>query len=78
MKKEREKKQKAHVFKNTAFMLSCAWKSAPLSLIIIYAAYILENFYYSVVINVVFLETALSIIEGNGIFKEFYLWEEDF
>lgn len=73
MKKEREKKQKAHVFKNTAFMLSCAWKSAPLSLIIIYAAYILENFYYSVVINVVFLETALSIIEGNGTFKEFVI-----
>ena len=73
MKKEREKKQKAHVFKNTAFMLACAWKSAPLSLIIIYAAYILENFYYSVVINVVFLETALSIIEGNGTFKEFVI-----
>lgn len=73
MKKTKEKKQKAHVLKNTAFMLSCAWKSAPFSLLIIYAAYILENVYYSVVINVMFLETALSIIEGNGTFKEFVI-----
>ncbi len=71
MKKEKSQKQKAHIFKNTAFMLKCAWKSAPLSLIIIYLAYILENVYYSVVIGVMFLQTALSIIEGNGTFKEF-------
>ena len=71
MKKVREKKQKAHIFKNTAFMLKCAWKSAPLSLIIIYLAYIAENVYYSVVIGIMFLQTALSIIEGNGTFKEF-------
>lgn len=73
MKKNKEKKQKAHIFKNTAFMLSCAWKSAPFSLIIIYTAYILENIYYSVVINVMFLETALSIIEGNGTFRDFVI-----
>ena len=71
MKKEKRQKQKAHIFKNTAFMLKCAWKSAPLSLIIIYLAYILENVYYSVVINIMFLQTALSIIEGNGTFREF-------
>ncbi len=71
MKKEKPTKQKAHIFKNTAFMLKCAWKSAPLSLIIIYLAYILENVYYSVVIGIMFLQTALSIIEGNGTFKEF-------
>lgn len=71
MKKEKTKKQKAHIFKNTAFMLKCAWKSAPLSLIIIYLAYILENVYYSVVVGIMFLQTALSIIEGNGTFKEF-------
>ncbi len=71
MIKEKSKKQKAHIFKNTAFMLKCAWKSAPLSLIIIYLAYILENVYYSVVIGIMFLQTALSIIEGNGTFKEF-------
>ncbi len=71
MKKEKNQKQKAHIFRNTAFMLKCAWKSAPLSLIIIYLAYILENVYYSVVINIMFLQTALSIIEGNGTFKEF-------
>ena len=71
MKKEKEIKQKAHIFRNTAFMLKCAWKSAPLSLLIIYLAYILENVYYSVVISVMFLQTALSIIEGNGTFKEF-------
>ena len=64
-------KQKAHIFRNTAFMLKCAWKSAPLSLVAIYVAYILENVYYSVVISVMFLQTALSIIEGNGTFKEF-------
>ena len=71
MRKEKIPKQKAHIFKNTAFMLKCAWKSAPLSLIIIYLAYILENVYYSVVIGIMFLQTALSIIEGNGTFKEF-------
>lgn len=71
MKKEKKEKQKAHIFKNTAFMLKCAWKSAPLSLIIIYLAYILENVYYSVVVGIMFLQTALSIIEGNGTFKEF-------
>ncbi|MBQ8015548.1 MAG: ATP-binding cassette domain-containing protein, partial [Clostridia bacterium] len=71
MKKEKANKQKAHIFKNTAFMLKCAWKSAPLSLLIIYFSYILENVYYSVVISVMFLQTALSIIEGNGTFKEF-------
>ena len=71
MKKEKNQKQKAHIFRNTAFMLKCAWKSAPLSLIIIYLAYILENVYYSVVIGIMFLQTALSIIEGNGTFKEF-------
>ncbi len=71
MKKDNKQKQKSHIFKNTAFMLKCAWKSAPLSLIIIYLAYILENVYYSVVINIMFLQTALSIIEGNGTFKEF-------
>ncbi len=73
MKTKKEKKQKAHVFRNTAFMLRCAWKCAPFSLLIIYAAYIFENIYYSVVINVMFLETALSIIEGNGTFKEFVI-----
>ncbi len=71
MKKEKKQKQKSHIFRNTAFMLKCAWKSAPLSLIIIYLAYILENVYYSVVIGIMFLQTALSIIEGNGTFKEF-------
>ena len=73
MKKIREKqpKQKAHVLKNTFFMLKCALKSAPISLFIIYFSYIAENIYYAVVVNVMFLETALSIIEGNGTFKEF-------
>lgn len=71
MKKDKSVKQKAHIFKNTAFMLKCAWKSAPLSLLIIYFSYIVENVYYSVVVSVMFLQTALSIIEGNGTFKEF-------
>ena len=71
MKKKKSEAQKAHIFRNTAFMLKCAWKSAPLSLLIIYLAYIVENVYYSVVISVMFLQTALSIIEGNGTFKEF-------
>ncbi len=73
MKKNLKKKarQKAYVMKNTGFMLSCAFRSAPLSLIFIYFAYIAENIYYSVVVNVMLLETALSIIEGNGSFREF-------
>ena len=71
MKKEKEQKQRAHIFRNTAFMLKCAWKSAPLSLLIIYFSYIAENVYYSVVLGVMFLQTALSIIEGNGTFRDF-------
>lgn len=71
IKKEKKEKQKAHILKNTAFMLGCAFKCAPLSLLIIYISYIAENVYYSVVINVMFLETALSIIEGNGTFRDF-------
>ncbi|MBQ8575776.1 MAG: ABC transporter ATP-binding protein [Clostridia bacterium] len=64
-------KAKAHIFKNTAFMLKCSFKSAPIATILIYLAYISENVYYAVVFNVMFLQTALSIIEGNGTFKEF-------
>ena len=71
LKKEKKPREKAHIIKNTLFMLGCAFKSAPISLFIIYFSYVLENVYYSVVINVMFLETALSIIEGNGTFAEF-------
>ncbi len=75
MRKEKTKKikQKAYIVKNTAFMLGCAFKCAPLSVILIYLEYILENVYYSVVVNVMFLETALSIVEGNGTFREFVI-----
>ena len=71
MIRRKKEKQKAYVLKNTAFMLGCALKCAPLSLFIIYFSYIAENVYYAVVINVMFLETALSMIEGNGSFQEF-------
>ena len=71
--KKNKKKQKAHILKNTAFMLGCALKCSPLAVILIYIEYIVENVYYSVVINVMFLETALSIIEGNGTFMEFVI-----
>lgn len=64
-------KAKAHIFRNTAFMLKCSLKSSPLATILIYLAYIAENVYYAVVFNVMFLQTALSIIEGNGTFREF-------
>lgn len=67
----KEKRQKSHIIKNTAFMLGCAIKCAPFSLFMIYFSYILENVYYAVVVNVMLLETALSIIEGNGSFQEF-------
>ena len=70
---KKKQKQKAHILKNTAFMLKCALKCAPFSLFIIYFSYVLENVYYAVVVNVLFLETALSIIEGNGTFREFAL-----
>ena len=73
MKIKKKQKQKAHILKNTAFMLKCALKCAPFSLFIIYFSYVLENVYYAVVVNVLFLETALSIIEGNGTFREFAL-----
>lgn len=70
-KAKKQPRQKAHIIKNTAFMLGCALKSAPISLFIIYFSYVAENIYYAVVVNVMFLETALSVIEGNGTFKEF-------
>ena len=54
-------------------MLKCSLKSAPVATILIYLAYISENVYYAVVFNVMFLQTALSIIEGNGTFKEFVI-----
>ncbi len=66
-------KAKAHIFKNTAFMLKCSFKTAPIATILIYLAYISENVYYSVVFNVMFLETALAIIEGHGTFREFVI-----
>ena len=72
-KSEKKAREKAHIIKNTAFMLKSAFKCAPLSLLIIYFSYIAENVYYAVVINVMFLETALSIIEGNGTFQEFVI-----
>ena len=70
-KTQKKPRQKAHIIKNTAFMLGCGLKSAPLHMLMIYFAYVAENVYYAVVVNVMFLETALSIIEGNGTFKEF-------
>lgn len=72
-KTQKKPRQKAHIIKNTAFMLGCGLKSAPLHMFIIYLAYAAENVYYAVVVNVMFLETALSIIEGNGTFSEFVL-----
>ncbi|MBE6749192.1 MAG: ABC transporter ATP-binding protein [Ruminococcaceae bacterium] len=71
--KEKKAREKAYIIKNTAFMLKSAFKCAPISLFIIYFSYIAENVYYAVVINVMFLETALSIIEGNGTFQEFVI-----
>lgn len=64
-------KAKAHIFRNTAFMFKGAMKCAPVSVLLIFSAYIAENVYYAVVFNVMFLQTALSIIEGNGSFREF-------
>ncbi len=54
-------------------MLKCSFKSAPIATLLIYLAYISENVYYAVVFNVMFLETALSIIEGNGTYREFVI-----
>lgn len=66
-------KAKAHIFRNTAFMFRCALKCSPLAVLLIFSAYIAENVYYAVVFNVMFLQTALSIIEGNGTFREFVI-----
>lgn len=69
-KKNRPPKEKAHVIKNTLFILGCGLKSAPLAMISLYISNIIENVYYSLVFSVFFLKTALSVIEGNGTFKE--------
>ena len=69
-KKKKEPKEKAHIIKNTLFILKCGLKSAPLAMISLYVSNIIENVYYSLVFSVFFLKTALSVIEGNGSFKE--------
>lgn len=69
-KKKKEPKEKAHVFKNTLFILKCGMKSAPFYMLSIYISNIIENVYYSLVFSVFFLKTALSVIEGNGTFRE--------
>ena len=63
-------KEKAHVIKNTLFILKCGMKSAPLAMLSLYISNIIENVYYSLVFSVFFLKTALSVIEGNGTFRE--------
>ena len=68
--KNKKPKEKAHVLKNTLFILGCGLKSAPLAMISLYVSNIIENVYYSLVFSVFFLKTALSVIEGNGTFKE--------
>lgn len=70
MKKQKKQKEKAHVFKNTLFILGCGMKSAPFHMLSLYISNIAENVYYSLVFSVFFLKTALSVIEGNGSFKE--------
>lgn len=70
MKKEKKQKEKAHVLKNTLFILGCGMKSAPFYMLSLYISNIAENVYYSLVFSVFFLKTALSVIEGNGTFRE--------
>ena len=70
MKKQKMPKEKAHVLKNTLFILGCGMKSAPFYMLSLYISNIAENVYYSLVFSVFFLKTALSVIEGNGTFKE--------
>ena len=67
---KKEQKEKANVLKNTWFILKCGLKSAPLAMISLYVSNIIENVYYSLVFSVFFLKTALSVIEGNGTFRE--------
>ncbi len=64
-------KAKAHIFKNTAFILKHAFKCSPSSIIMLFVSYIAQNVYYNVVFSVMFLETAISIIENKGSFEEF-------
>ncbi len=66
-------KAKAHIFKNTAFVLRHSFKCSPWSLILLFTSYIAQNVYYNVVFSVMFLETAISIIENHGSFKEFVI-----
>lgn len=69
-KKTKKPKEKAHVLKNTLFILGCGMKSAPFYMLSLYFSNIAENVYYSLVFSVFFLKTALSVIEGNGTFEE--------
>lgn len=69
--KNKKPKEKAHVLKNTLFILGCGMKSAPLAMLSLYISNIAENVFYSLVLSVFFLKTALSVIEGNGSFREF-------
>ena len=66
-KMNRPPKEKAHVIKNTLFILGCGLKSAPLAMISLYISNIIENVYYSLVFSVFFLKTALSVIEGRSL-----------
>ncbi len=66
-------KAKEHIFRNIWFMLKCAYTAAPLSMFVVHSAYIAESVFYNVIFSIKFLETALSIIEGNGSFREFAL-----
>lgn len=70
MKKEKKQKEKAHVLRNTLFILGCGLKSAPFYMLSLFISNIVENVYYSLVFSVFFLKTALSVIEGNGTFSE--------
>ncbi len=73
MRQAVDMKAKAHIFSNIWFMLKCAYKAAPGSMFVVHTAYLIESVYYSIVFGIMFLETALSIIEGGGSFREFVI-----
>lgn len=69
--KPNKPKEKAHIVKNVSYMLRLAFRCSPMYILSLYVAYVLSNVYESVVMGVIFLKTALSIIEDGLDFKVF-------
>lgn len=66
-----KQKEKAYVIKNTAFILKLGIKCSPFSVFFIFFSYTVWGLFQNYVMGILFLKTALSIIEQNLDFREF-------